>query len=117
MFRRICFSALAAKRSFSIESPKILLAKNLVALRKIGESKNEAELTKAIHSENKIDLANLPEELLEFQPLLVTAAPSAPFVPDAKAWHNLKFTDMVIREFTTSVDSGAYLWMMVLSFS
>lgn len=98
MIRRSAVLTKAAQRSFSTESPKLTIARNLLMMQRIAEAKDEAALAKVTLP--TVDAANLPAELSSlagyFQ--LSSVAGTGTYNKDPNAWQNMGFWDFAATE-------------------
>lgn len=103
---RVCRSAISSgSRAFSSESPKIVMAQQLLRLSAISEATNEEALKAAMAAPlATIDPANLPAELSDYGPMLTLGSMKASdkFVPDPTAWQNMSFADLAAFELKRS---------------
>ncbi len=96
------------------ESPKSVMARNLLLLSQISAAQTEAEL-QAIAAKGlpQVDLKNLPEELAPVRGFFGGAAltSSTPLQADSKAWHNLPFADRI-----SAFSSFPEVWPFIVGF-
>jgi len=80
------------------ESPRMTIAKNILAYQGMHAATNEAALAEASKPIGNLDVANLPPSIAELQGYLSSsaAASSAGFTRNPNAWQNKDFIPMTV---------------------
>ena len=89
------------KKSMSTESPKILMAQNLLRLTEVKAAGSAEDLAKLDSSPlTSIDLNALPTVLVPYKPYfdLGKVSSSDEYIPDPTAWQNMSFWDFAAVE-------------------